>query len=184
MNFFITFLFVFVMMFPGFNNSVHAFNNVILQVLLNNGNAMYCNGGDCCNTSEFDLISQKVYTMSGYQRHLRGNDIVDEGNAVIDVTNAFVVDDEARGLRTYAAYCANRCAGYAKGRCLALNCGGYRRSVMESVRELFWSTNCENQKSEVNNVLNNIVNNQQVSNNCKSYLMAPRQLTCYSNVAC
>jgi hypothetical protein len=181
MNFYITFLFV--MMFPGSNIFVQGFDNVILQVLLNNGNDMYCNGGNCCNDSEFDLISQQIYTMSGYQRHLRGNDIADEGTDIIEEGTA-AEDDEARGLRTYAAYCANSCAGYAKGRCLALNCVGYRRSVMESVRELFWSSNCDNQKSEVNNVLNNIVNNQQVSNNCKSYIMAPRQLTCYSNVYC
>lgn len=180
MNFFITFLFI--TMFPGFASLVHGFDNVILQVLLNNGEDMYCDGNDCCEDHEWDHISHTIYTMSGNQRLLRGNDI-DKDQEVDSITNA-VVDGKARELRTYAAYCANSCAGYARGRCLALNCVGYRRSVMESMRALFWSTNCENQKSEVNNLLNNMCNNNEVGDNCKSYLMAPRQLSCYSNVEC
>jgi hypothetical protein len=128
-------------------------------------------------------ITHQIYTMAGNQRQLRGNDIVDDGNVL---TDAVVTDEDnnARELKTYPAYCANSCAGYAKGWCLALNCVGYRRSVMESMRELFWSTNCENQKSEVNNLLNNMCNNNQVGQSCKSFVMAPRTMTCFSNVEC
>ena len=179
MNSFITFLFV--MMVSGLSNFVHGYSNVILQVLLNNGQNMDCGGQDCCNYQEWDVITRQIYTMAGNQRQLRGNDIADVG---LNVTDAIVVEDEARELVTYRAYCANSCAGYARGRCLALNCIGYRRSVMESMRELFWSTNCENQKSEVNNLLTNMVNSNQFGQTCKALLMAPRLLTCYSNVLC
>ena len=186
MNVFFTFLFV--LMFPGLNNLVHGFDNVILQVLLNNGNDMDCDGNDCCDEYEWDFISHQIYTMSGNQRQLRGNNSWDGGDIITDSVSMDNEDESQRQLANYPAYCAYRCAGYAPTRCLALNCKGYRRQhhrvMMESIRELFWSTNCENQKSEVNNLLNNICNNNQVSHNCKSYLMQPRTMTCYSNVDC
>ena len=138
------------MMVTGLSNFAHGYSNVILQVLLNNGQNLDCGGKDCCNSQEWENISRQIYTMAGNQRQLRGNDIDDVGN---NVGNNVIdtMDDQDRGLTTYRAYCANSCAGYARGRCLALNCKGYRRNVMETTQELFWSTNCENQKSEVNN---------------------------------
>lgn len=166
-------------------NAVYGFDNVILQVLLNSDENLctdkWGNSVECCEENEWDLISQRFYTMSINQRQLRGESDLNEENAADSTSN--VVDDEARKL-SYSRYCANSCRWYATGRCLALNCKGYRRSVMETMRELFWSTNCENQKSEVNNLLNNMANNNEVGENCKILLRSSRKLTCFSNVEC
>jgi hypothetical protein len=193
MNAYISFLVI--MLFSGFNHVVHGQTNVILQILLNNGNAMTCGGKACCSNSEWDYVSHQIYTMSIQQRQLlRGND---DNGPLITISNATDVgtSDNGRRLPTYPAQCANSCAGYAKGRCFALNCMGYRRRTTTtttttmakewmSSRELFWATPCENQKSEVHNLLNNICVNNQVGANCKKLLSAPRKMTCFSNVKC
>jgi hypothetical protein len=193
MNFSNTIVFFFLLPFHLVNA------NDIIQILLNNGEEdHYCvdQWNDCCTSSEWDRISRSIYTMSMNQRHtraLRGNetnhdDAMMEG---IDSTGAGNNIDVTREL-AYPRQCANNCRAYPAGRCMALNCYGYRqrRSMLESIaslvgqgdRDLFWATNCDNQKSEVNNLLNNL--QYQFGPRCRSLLNAPRILECYSDVDC
>ena len=173
MKFFITSFFL--MMFSALN-AVNAFDNVILQVHMNTDSGS-------CEGDDWDYVSHRVYTMSIVQRQLRGQSDIEDENAVGGITNA--VDNKAREL-TYPRYCANRCSGYATGRCLALTCVGYRRNLAESARELFWSTNCDNQKSEVRNLFNNMANVDDLDEGCKASLRATGtdDMHCFSNVDC
>jgi hypothetical protein len=142
----------------------------ILQILLNNGNDFYCIDrlNNCCSTTEWDIISTAVYTMAKNQRHtrsLRGTNETSyddklkmKGNGN-DSTHTNSSIDVSRELTVNPVSCANNCRGYATGRCMALNCIGYRqrrRSMIESFtsiitrrqhdRDLFWATGCDNQK--------------------------------------
>jgi hypothetical protein len=165
---------IFLMMLSGFN-AVYAQENVILRILLNTR-------AGSCQGSDWDFVEHQIYTMSINQRQLRGDVGSDEGNAADSIISE--VDNKARELQTYPRECANSCRTYPAGRCMALNCRGYRRGLMESTRELFWSTPCENQKSEVRNLLTNIANNNQVGASCKASLLQAPQMDCYSNVDC
>jgi hypothetical protein len=165
-------------------------NYVILQVLLNNGNSFYCvdRSNNCCTSTEWNLISTKVYAMSQNQRDLEDHSTVEVlGNSTQIGNNT----DMDRDLQSYPGYCKNNCNGYATGRCMALNCRGYRKSrEMEEAkssslrpkRNLFYSTSCENQKSEMNNLLTNI--QSQIGPRCKALLNAPRKMSCYSTTLC
>lgn len=173
---------------------------VILQALLNNGNSFYCvdRWNDCCTSTEWNLISSRVYTMSQNQRDLEdGNSTAsNEDDALVEVNSNItqIADDTDtdRDLATsYPRYCANNCKGYATGRCMALNCKGYRQrrttaesksSSLRPKRDLFYSTSCENQKSEMNNLLTNIRN--EVGPRCKALLAAPRKMTCFDAATC
>jgi hypothetical protein len=181
---------------------VHRVNGgyVILQALLNNGNSHYCidRWNNCCTSTEWDLISSRVYTMSQNQRDLEGSNatIQNDDDTFVDINNSTQVRDSTdidRGLVTYPRYCANSCRGYATGRCMALNCKGYRHqqrrttidsksSSLRPKRNLFYSTSCENQKSEMNNLLTNIRN--EVGPRCQSLLNAPRKMTCFDADLC
>lgn len=159
---------------------------VILQVLLNNGNdSFHCvdRWNNCCTSSEWNFISQKVYTMSQNQRDLSVS------NSTVKSDDVSLVDDyntthTDRDLKTYPRYCANSCKGIAAGRCMALNCKKYRqrRTSLRPKRDLFYSTSCDNQKSEMNNLLTNIQN--QLSPQCRSLLNAPRKMTCFNADQC
>lgn len=168
---------------------------VILQVLLNNGNSHYCidRWNNCCTSTEWDLISSRVYAMSQNQRDLEGSNttIQTDDDTFVEVNNSTQVDGINRDLATYPRYCANSCAGYTTGRCMALNCKGYRQrrttaesksSALRPKRDLFYSTSCENQKSEMNNLLTNIRN--EVGPRCQSLLNAPRKMTCFNTDRC
>jgi hypothetical protein len=172
---------------------------VILQALLNNGNSFYCvdRWNNCCTSAEWTLISDRVYTMSQNQRDLEDNNstVENEEGEFVEVNNSTRIGDATdidRDLAiTYPRYCANNCAGYSTGRCMALNCKGYRErrtsdeskvSSLRPKRDLFYATSCENQKSEMNNLLTNIQN--EVGSRCKALLNAPRKLTCFSTDSC
>jgi hypothetical protein len=164
---------------------------VILQVLLNSGNSFYCvdRWNNCCTSAEWDLISTKVYAMSKNQRNLEdASDVELFHNSTLHGNST----DVNRDLNTnYPGYCANNCAGYVSGRCMALNCKGYRNrrtaadsksSSLRPKRDLFYATSCDNQKSEMNNLLTNIQN--QLGPRCKALLNAPRKMTCYGTELC
>ena len=166
---------------------------VILQVLLNSGNSFYCidRWNNCCTSTEWNLISTKVYAMSKNQRDLLEDDSSTANSTLMDFSsnNSTGVD---RDLQSYPGYCANNCAGYAPGRCMALNCRGYRArretseykssSKLRPSRDLFYSTSCDNQKSEMNNLLTNIQN--EIGPRCKALLNAPRKMSCYGTELC
>ena len=136
--------------------------------------------------------------MSQNQRALRSSNSTirnddDEDDDFVEVNNSTQVGnitDIDRDLATYPRYCANTCAGYVTGRCMALNCKGYRRrttvesksSSLRPKRDLFYSTGCDNQKSEMNNLLTNIRN--EVGARCQSLLNAPRKMTCFNTDQC
>jgi hypothetical protein len=197
MNFSIAFLF-FVLSF----HSVNAYD--ILRILLNNGRDFYCmdRWNNCCSSTEWDTISKAVYAMAKNQRHtrrtLRGNITNHNDAMIVEGTSSNSIPtgnntDVHRELPSYPGSCANNCRGYTTGRCMALNCVGYRqrRSMMESFtslvgrkhdRDLFWATGCDTQKQEANNLLTNI--QSQVGPRCKALLNAPRGLKCYSTANC
>jgi hypothetical protein len=97
-----------------------------------------------------------------------------------------------RELQTHPRDCGRQCAGYVTGYCVSARCIGYRRSMMNNAttsttiaqddRNLYWATPCENQKSEMNNLLNNL--GYRVSARCKRLLDRPRTMTCIYNAVC
>jgi hypothetical protein len=144
--------------------------NDIIQILFNTQNANSCNG------DEWWQIDNAIYVLSQHQRALRANSTTQE--------EAIPVDDQNRAL--WPNYCANNCAGFYPRTCKALNCVGYRRrSLLHTMtRGLFWATNCQNQISELNNLLNNMRNNNGFSDSCKWYLGLERQYNCFTNERC
>jgi hypothetical protein len=169
---------------------------VILQVLLNNGNKTFkCidRWDNCCNSTEWNFIQSKVYAMSQNQRDLEENSAVSAVEALDTSTHGGNSTDVDRDLSTsYPRSCANSCAGIAAGRCMALNCLGYRKlseseanskpSSLRPKRDLFYSTSCENQKSEMRNLLTNIQSG--LGARCRALLNAPRNMTCFSSANC
>jgi hypothetical protein len=110
-----------------------------------------------------------------------------------------------RRLPSYPAWCDEKCKGFTKGRCQGRHpdCDGYRRledskvsSIantaetvpllqekskgisLPNIRDLFKSTTCEGQISELNTALNNL--GPSLSSQCRSVLNAPREFTCLS----
>jgi hypothetical protein len=170
-----------------------------LQVLLNNGNSHYCidRWNNCCTSTEWNLISSRAYAMAQNQRYLESNsdNLNDDSN--IDVLRNSTQNDNNnidtdRDLKTYRGFCSSKCAGYATGRCLALKCRGYRQrrtegdgsksSLRPIQRAVFYATGCDNQKSEMNNLFNNM--QHELGPRCKSLLNAPRNMTCYNTDDC
>ena len=128
--------------------------------------------------------------MSQNQRDLEENSLIVE--ALDNTTHVGNGTDVERDLEVYTKECKNSCKGIAAGRCMALNCKGYRKlgaseadpkpSSLRPKRDLFYSTGCDNQKSEMNNLLTNIQSN--LGARCRSLLNAPRKMTCFSTTSC
>ena len=137
--------------------------NDILQILFNDDYADYC------NDSEWYDIDDAIYILSQNQRSLRGID-----NGKRDLKLQPLVH---RSLG-WPNSCANRCAGFTAKTCKALNCVGYRR------RSLFWASDCNNQISEVNNLLNNLRENGGFSDSCWFYLSLDRIYNCFTDEYC
>jgi hypothetical protein len=106
-------------------------------------------------------IHLKVYAMSKNQRDLGNNSAAEVLGSITQMGNSTDVD---RDLQSYPGYCKNNCNGYVSGRCMALNCKGYRKSIeaaeskstsLRPKRDLLYATICDNQKSEMNNLLTN-----------------------------
>ena len=206
-------------------NGVSSTEYQVLQVLLNRGNSFYCidRWDACCNTTEWNYIQSKVYTMSQLQRSLGSEVTVPTVNVRHNrTTSSFGTDTTSttrtdvvaadRELKSYPNYCKSKCAGIAAGRCLAAKCQRYRhrrtavdhhnhndlplpptllRSSSSSSsppmipeRELYYSTSCSNQKSEMTNLLNNMVLQKKLGPRCGSLLSAPRTMTCSAAVPC
>ena len=173
---------------------------IVLQVLLNNGRPLAT--GEDCSDAEWALINATITTLSQNQRRgLRDT----ESNQINDMS---MEDDRIntgknRSLAYYPPSCKSKCQGYASKCCLVVNCKGYRRKrsyvrgLLDSTygsnntdtdkwndpeRALFYSTSCNNQKTEMKNWLNNLAN--QVSFNCSKVLRAPRNMTCFNSTQC
>lgn len=175
--------------------------NIVLRVLLNRGEPMAT--GEICNATEWNLINATITTLSQNQRRdlLRGNEnkFANRKRMEDDPMNS----GSHRDLATYPAYCKNTCQLFPPKRCLAVACKGYRRERItvrglmgdavnsnhpntggwsDRERDLFYSTSCSNQKSEMKNWLNNLA--YQVSFNCSKLLRAPRNMTCFDDSLC
>jgi hypothetical protein len=159
--------------------------NNIVQILINEGEPVWCISGwdngaaiwtdKCCSDDDWAKVEHKIYTMSQNQRMRR---LRSEESVVVETVH------RDRELPFYSAKCANSCAGFVKGKCLAVNCKGYRRGLLATImaRELYRTTDCNNQKSELNNALNNLRN--EVSSTCRAVLEAPRTMTCFTDEDC
>jgi hypothetical protein len=164
--------FVFALFFPVVTEA-----NFIVQILFNNGNP------DACSDNEWNQIDYAIFVVSQHQRNrgLRG----ENSTALADGpdVDTGIIDRE---LQYYPNYCANNCAGFAPRKCRAVNCVGYRRRGMVETmtRSLFWATDCNNQISELNNLINNMRNVNGFSAGCKSFLGQSRTYNCFTNESC
>jgi len=162
--------------------------NFIVQILFNNGDPYQC------SSSEWSQLEYQIYVMSQKQRmrSLRGGegeDITMEAVTVEEGHEVAAVDDEDSAPQrelAYPNYCANNCAGQAPRRCMAVNCVGYRKRslVEEMTRSLFWATDCNNQISELNNLINNMRNTAGFSQGCRQFLEQQRTYNCFTNAYC
>ena len=167
--------------------------NAVLQVLLNNGRPMAT--GERCNSTEWKLINTTIMTLSQNQRRSLLQDNGSNRMKYNSVEKDWINQEDNRNLAYYPPSCKNKCKGYASKCCLAVNCKGYRRErnnvrgllygpedLHDPGRNLYYSTSCDNQKSEMNNWLNNLA--YQVSLNCSIVLRAPRNMTCFEDMNC
>lgn len=168
----------------------------VLRTLLNNGYPFWCSGSYCCTAREWNFITSSAYQMTQKQRRgLRGNE------TTTNETMPFVESKESRELGLYPRECQSRCAGYQPGHCIAMKCLAFRRNLVDTTntttptlidqqpqqdrgedRTLYYATPCRNQRSEMNNLLNNL--RYQVSPNCRQLLNQPRSYTCIYNTHC
>jgi hypothetical protein len=153
-----------------------------LRVLLNKGAALP--SGETCSATEWSSVSS---TISAIVKSRRRN---------------------LRQLQTFPSWCAEKCKGFAKGHCQGQHdrCDGYRRlddgetvsapstlisneaiapasapvteTVFPKARNLV--ATCDEGISQVNTALNTLAT--QVSPQCRSVLMAPREVTCLTAI--
>jgi hypothetical protein len=85
----------------------------------------WIDGGNCCNTYEWDLVSQRVYTMSTIKKVRKRVDDVDEENTVESnaairkhKTTTMLARTALVNLRTRISTrsCVHQCEGDAPGR--------------------------------------------------------------------
>ena len=152
---------------------------------------------------EFNFQSSKRHGTQNQQDLERTVTISNDDATVITLHNSTQEGgggnvDVDRHLRTYRSFCTKICAGYARGRCLALKCKGYRQSrrtndvSKPSLRPTTTSTATwivlfihrlwQSKKSEMNHLLTNI--QHEVGPRCQSLLKAPRNMTCYNTDDC
>lgn len=151
-------------------------------VLLNNGE----DSAYSCSTAELDQASAILYASSlnsTYgRRHLRTT-----MEDLDDMTDSILTDPQHRTLAN-GAKCKNLCAGVATGRCLAVDCKGYRRRSLigeeQDDRNLLSgaSFTCTQQVDYINAELNKLASGNQVSSSCKTFLSRPRSITCFDDV--
>jgi hypothetical protein len=156
----------------------------IIRIVFNNGSP------SSCTSTEWKTIDNAIFVLSQLQRKLRGNiNVTDTPTSGVDINSTPEELQEAvisgRELG-YPTSCANSCAGFATGTCKALNCKGYRRRTMRNSkdRELFWATDCNNQISELNNLMTNLRNTAGLSARCKDYLALSRTYQCFTTEKC
>jgi hypothetical protein len=161
----------------------------IIRIVFNNGSP------SSCTSTEWSKIDNAIFVLSQLQRKLGL-----KGNSSLNVTDTQFNDNEAldeskeklqeavtsgREL-AYPNSCANSCAGFATRTCKALNCKGYRRREMRErkKRGLFWATDCNNQISELNNLMTNLRNTAGFTTKCKDYLALSRKYECFTDDLC
>ena len=157
----------------------------ILRVVFNNGNP------SSCTTTEWNTIDTAIYNMAKVQRKLslRGGKSINMTDTSVGDEEDGVTKDESEEINTsrelYPNSCANSCAGFAPKTCKALNCIGYRRALMDiKKRELFWASGCNNQITEMNNLITNMRNGPGFTTNCKNYLALSRKYECFTTQYC
>lgn len=132
-----------------------------------------------CSTNDWDVIDYAFYefSLNQYDRNLRG------ANTTLAAKDQ--VDEESREL--WPAYCANRCEGFLPRTCRAVNCVGFRRSLVEMLsRGLYGSPLCDGQISEMEGVIIGVKGDtfNGLSSACRSYLNIPRQYECFRDTVC
>lgn len=153
-----------------------------IRVLLNKGAALP--SGETCSSTEWSSVSSTISTIVKSRRR------------------------NLRQLQTFPSWCAEKCKGYAKGHCQGQHdrCDGYRRlddgetvsapstpitdlvtaPASAPIKETFFPktrklvATCEEGVSQVNTALNTLAT--QVSPQCRSVLMAEREVTCLTAI--
>jgi hypothetical protein len=127
-------------------------------------------------------------------------------NNVVDATYTSTRRN-LRKLQGYPSWCAEKCKGFVRGRCLGRHpdCDGYRRLeesnftapastrdtapvepekskrvTLPKFRDLFKSTTCQGQISELNTALNNL--GPSLSSQCQTVLNSQREYTCLDTI--
>lgn len=168
---------------------VHGYE--VLMVLYNNGQDLYC-GSNCCSASEWNFIYQQIFST---RRQLRGENDIDEENGIheendIDEENGIheeneadnitnTLNNDARELYTYPRQCAARCSAFPTGRCMAIQCLGYRN------RMLFpFSESCPTQMNAFQTAVTRLSKSTKLRSSCRALLKAPLLGICESNAIC
>lgn len=134
-----------------------------------------------CSSNDWDIIDAAILEWTNYDyRKLRGSD------AAIVSNDRIPVDENNRALWPW--YCANRCDGFAPRTCKAVNCVGYRRGLVETMKhglyQAFLYFDCSSQSADLEQVISGIIWYNRVSPACVSYLNIPRQYSCYTDAQC
>jgi hypothetical protein len=166
----------------------------MVRFLFNNGNTP--SSSQTC-TSQDNAKIDEIFKYRYSRRYLRSaENMVNETAArnyyltnETTFTNPpdFLVNGTvSRELQTYPRYCQNNCAGYKAGCCRATNCIGYRRELKNEKFEHrdrdLQVADCSTVLTAIQNKLNNLVWNNQVSSSCKNYINAPIIKTCTDDV--
>jgi hypothetical protein len=143
-----------------------------IRILLNKGQTLPT--GETCNGTEWSSILSTIDTTINSRRL------------------------SLRKLPVYPAWCEQKCVGFADGTCIGRHpsCNGYRQlheqedssmatipkpySFYRSLRDLFVSTTCQGQITELNNALNNL--KPSLSTQCQTVLDSQREFTCLTTI--
>lgn len=150
-------------------------------VLLNNGTA----SADSCSATELDLVSAVLTASSLNSTYARRN--LRTTLEDLDDMTASVMDHLQHRALAFPTKCKNLCAGVATGRCLAVDCKGYRRRNLVGEQDERYllsgaSFTCTQQVDYINTELNKLASGTQVSSSCKTLLSKPRGVTCFDDV--
>lgn len=163
-------------------------------VLYNNGiddpDAGYCSDEEQDMTHAILVESSQNYTY-GFERYLGSND--EEEIDEYDMTQSMRLAELQQGDRNLAFYpakCKNLCAGAADNHCQAVDCKGYRRRRRQlskgqnDDRSLLSGSafTCTQQVTYINTELDRLVDDNLVSESCKTLLMNPRRISCFDDV--
>jgi phage FluMu protein Com len=114
----------------------------------------------------------------GYRRDLEDVNRQEERELpkiVLDVTNS------SEAVTTQLSdSCRDKCRGYTSGTCLVLGCLGYRRALAEVKAPEEW---CVKAAKAIDEKLNELLVQHQVSEQCQALILAPRRMECYNDQA-
>jgi hypothetical protein len=144
----------------------------VIRFLFNNGVALPNN--EKCTAAD-NVFLYQIFNITAPVRNLRGGG----GKSIVEAGNQHRV--------LFPPKCRKDCERWEDGRCLATDCKGYRRRVMEQGngqhRELqAANTTCAEDINDFNSQLDALVSNNIVSSDCQAVLNAPRMPLCYDDI--